>query len=457
LALAGCSLAPDYQPPPPPVAATAFKAIGAWKPAAPLDQIPRGAWWHIFADATLDRLEETLVRANPTLQAAVARHDQAQAALQVARADLFPTIAADGDSLHAQRSATTEPALSPRSYKDNLLASSLSYEIDLWGRVRNGVLSQQYQAEASAADLASVMLSLEAELAADYFSLKGLDAQQALLDQTVEAYRAAYDLTLRRHEGGAAAQVDVDQAETLWNSARTEAADTRLSREQQENAIAILTGVTPEDLSLAPAPLDSRPLVVAPGLPSTLLERRPDVAAAERRMAAANAAIGVAEAAFFPVFSLSGAAGIESAGTAQLIGLPSLMWAAGPAAAVTLFDAGRREGVSRQARATFDEAAADYRATVLVAYREVDDSLSALHHLEEQAESQDHAVEAAERALMQARTRYTGGLVTYLEVVSAENTALAARQTAINILIRRMMSSVQLVKALGGGWQADKS
>jgi len=454
LGLSACSLAPDYQTPST-VSPPAFKENGEWKAATPLDALPKGVWWTVFGDPELDRLEARLTDANQDLKVAYARLAEARAAALALRGQTLPEVAAAAGSSRDRRSKNLTPATVPSDYSDHSLSLNVSYEIDLWGRVRNTVEAGENRAQASAGDLAAVDLSLRAELAADYFDLRGADAQQEVLDQAVDSYGKALALTRSRFQGGAAAEIDVDQAEETLETAKTQAGDNRLARAQLEHAIAILTGAEPSVFTLPARILTGEPPAIDPGLPSQLLERRPDVAAAERRVAAANAEIGVARAAFFPVFSLTGLIGLEAASPASWIEAPSTIWAMGGSSLLTLFDNGRRQALSDQARAAHDEAAAAYRGTVLQADREVEDNLAALRQLERNAGTQRAAVDAAGRALTQAQNRYKGGLSTYLEVVTRQNAALTAQLSAVGIWTRRMVASVLLVKAIGGGWQAD--
>ncbi len=457
-ALAGCSLAPEYRRPatatPAAYKESADQAVPGWKPATPAAELPKGAWWTIFGDGDLDALEDQVTAANQDLQAAVARFAQARAAADYARADYFPQVTANASSQRTQHSKNAALKFQPYVYSDHLLAADLSYEIDVWGRVRNSVAAARDRAEASGADLAAVDLALHAELATDYFALRGYDTQQIVLDHTVAAYERALQVTLNRYKGGAAAEADVDQAQTQLETARTQAHDVHLKRLQMEHAVAILVGQPPAQFSVKPAVLQGAAPAVEPGMPSALLERRPDIAAAERQVAAANAEIGVARAAYYPQFDLSAMMGLDSAAPGKWIEAPSRIWGIGPQAAAILFDGGRLDAMNANARAAYDETVANYRQTVLTAFGEVEDNLAALRQLAQEAQTQDAALAAARRALDQANKRYAGGLVTYLEVVSTENVALSAQLSAVNILTRRMTASVLLAKALGGGWTA---
>jgi NodT family efflux transporter outer membrane factor (OMF) lipoprotein len=454
--LAACSFAPEYHEPAEPSPA-AFKevAAGDWKPAEPADAAPRGAWWTEFSNAELDALEDRVTSANQDLKGAVARYQQARAAARVARADLFPNINANAGAIREQaaRNRPLYSALQPHVYSDYTLTADMSYELDLWGRVRNNVAAVKAQAQASAGDLAAMDLSLHAELATDYFLLRSYDTRQALLDDTVSAYQKALELTQRRHDGGVAAEADVDQAETQLQTAMTLAADNQLKRAQLEHAIAVLVGVPPSNFSLPPVPLVATVPSVDPGLPSQLLERRPDVAAGERRVFAANRQIGVARAAYFPTFSLTAGGGLESGSPSNLFEAPSNLWSFGPTATLALLDWGRRDALTDSARAAYDASVADYRQTVLTAYQDVEDNLIAQKRLDTQSQTQAAAVAAAQRALEQANNRYKGGIATYLEVTTAENAALQAQLSQADIEVRRISAGVLLVKALGGGWQ----
>jgi NodT family efflux transporter outer membrane factor (OMF) lipoprotein len=458
-ATGACSFAPTYHAPSSPPPASAYNEGGDWQKAAPLDDQSRGAWWSLFKDPELDALETKVSDANPNLQAAFARLQEARAETRIARADLFPTLTV-GSSAQRTRTSLNSPRY-PTGEEPTLnnfdLEADLSYEFDFWGRVRNTVNAAKANQQASAADLATVDLALHAELATDYYTLRSQDAEQQLLEHTVEDYSKSLALTQRLYNGGAAAVADVDQAQAQLETARTQAADIALQRAQTEHAIAVLIGVNPTGFHLAPNPLsaDSAPPAVDAGLTSTLLERRPDVAAAERRVAAANAQIGVARAAYFPVFSLGAAIGYDSTQPSTWLNAPSRLWSVGPSGVLTVFDAGRHRAQSAQAHAQYDEQVADYRNTVLTAYQEVEDNLAALHRLEQESVSEAAAVSATGKALEQSQYRYKAGLVTYLEVATNETINLQAQLSRTDILNRRMAASVLLVKALGGGWHSE--
>ena len=456
-AVAACSFAPPYRVPDTGKAPDRYKEDGDWKMAEPRDAAPRGSWWTLYADAELSALEEKIQDSNLTLKAAFARLEQARAQYRIARADLFPTVIADSSAARERFSANA-----PRNvpgfrtlYNDFVLGADFSYEIDLWGRVRNEVTAARANAQASAADLASIELALRTQLAEDYFNLRADDAEIELLDQTVQDYQKSVDLEISLFDGGAAALADVAQAEAQLDNARTQDADVRLQRSQAEHAIAVLVGENPSTFSLAinALPIDTVPPPIDPGLPSTLLERRPDIAEAERRVAAANAQIGQARAAYFPKFTLAATGGLESTTTSTLFSVPSRFWSLGPQVSLPIFEGGRLVAQTAQAKAAYDEQVADYRNTVLTAYQDVEDNLAALRQLQAESESDAAAVQATRTALKQAQDRYEAGIVTFLEVSVAETAALQAQVTALSIQARRMSASVLLIKALGGGWQ----
>jgi len=459
--LTACSFAPAYKTPDSVPPANVYKESGDWKAAQPLDNQSRGAWWTLFQDPQLDALEARVDDANQDLKAAFARLQQARAATRIARADLFPTLKIGSLATRSRTSANSPrfpPGTEPVGNNFDLEAD-LSYELDVWGRVRNTVSSARASQQASAADLATLNLSIHAELAADYFTLRAQDAGQVLLDRTVADYAQSLQLTQNLYAGGAAAIADVAQAQAQLEAARTQAADIRLLRAQTEHAIAVLLGENPSAFHAMPNPLpaDLVPPPIDPGLPSVLLERRPDVAAAERRVAAANSQIGVARAAYFPVFSLAAAAGFDSTNSSTWLNAPSRLWSVGPAGVLTVFDAGRHRAQAAQAVAIYDEQVADYRTTVLTAYQEVEDNLAALRQLQQESVSEAAAVTATALALQQAQYRYKGGLVTYLEVSATESISLQAQLSYVTIQLRRMTASVLLVKALGGGWQKQEA
>jgi NodT family efflux transporter outer membrane factor (OMF) lipoprotein len=458
LVISGCTVGPKYVRPSAEVPAD-YKEAGNWRPAQPSDALSKGKWWEIYQDPQLNTLEDRISVSNQNLKIAQAQFTQARAALRISRSGLFPTVTGDASAAHFKQSQN-RPLFNTRTaktnYSDYAITADASYEADIWGRVRRTVEASRSEAQASAADLASVELSLHAELASDYFGLRGLDAQKSLLSSTVVSYEKALELTQNRYHGGLASAVEVAQAQTILETTRALATDVEVQRSAFEHAIAVLIGETPSTFSLPALPLTTPPPSIPPGLPSDLLERRPDIAAAERRVEEANARIGIARAAYFPLLTLSGSGGFESAAITTLIQGPSGLWSFGGAAVETLFDAGRRRGVSEQAIAAHEQFVANYRQTVLSAFEEVEDNLAALRILEEEAKTEDAAVRAAQHSLALSENRYRGGVTSYLEVTVAQSAALSDEVTAVNILTRRMTSSVLLIKAIGGGWNVSR-
>jgi NodT family efflux transporter outer membrane factor (OMF) lipoprotein len=457
LLLAGCSVGPKYVKPTAQIPPS-YKENANWKPAEPNDQAQKGNWWEIFQDPQLNALEEKVNVSNQTLRAAVDRFQEERAVLRQSRSALYPLVTASV-SASRQRQSTDRAlhgATSPTNYSDFLLAGDVSYEADVWGSVRHSVESSRAQAQASAADLETIRLSLHAELALDYLTLRGLDAQKKLFDSNVDAFDKALQLTENRFQGGVASREDVDLAATQLEQTRAQDIDITSARDQFEHAIAVLIGQPASSFRLDPAPMPATPPVPPPGLPSDLVERRPDIAEAERRVAAANEQVGIARAAFFPTIALGLVGGFESGRFPDWLTGPSGLWSIGASAAETVFDAGRRRAVSDQAIASYDEMIANYQQTVLTSFQQVEDSLSDLRVLEEEAKTQDAAVAAANRALDQSTNRYKGGLDTYLTVITAQSAALANQRTAVSLLTRRLTSTVLLVKALGGGWDVSK-
>jgi len=451
--LTGCTVGPKYQRPAAEVP-PAYKEVGDWKPAQPNDQNLGGNWWELFQDSQLNALEAQVNVSNQNLKAAEAQYTQARALLRYQRADYFPTITG-GASATRNRISNHRPASvvsNGITYNDYQIPFELSYQIDLWGRVRRTVESYREQAQASAADLAAVNLSMHAQLALDYFQARVLDAEEQLLNSTVTQYEHALELIESRFAGGIASDVEVQQAETQLETTRAQAIDVGVARAQYEHAVAVLIGKPPASFRLAPLPLTAPPPPIPVGLPSDLLERRPDIAAAERLMASANAQIGVAKAAYYPLLNLAAAGGFESGSITTLISGPSILWSAGPSTVLTLFDVGRRRAASDQAVAAYDQAVANYRQTVLTGFQQVEDNVAALRILEHEAQVQDKAVTAAQKYLELAVTRYKGGVTSYLEVTTAQSAALSDEVAAVNILGRRMVDAVTLVQALGGGW-----
>lgn len=464
--LSGCSLAPKYYRPPLYIPAV-YKESGKWLPATPNSAVLGcGPWWMIYGDSVLNGLEAQVAGANQSLQAAVSRYDQARAILAVQRSAYYPSILGAFNANRQQVSANAANPPRKHVFNDFLLSTNVTYELDVWGRVRNSVATAKSLADASAADLAAVDLSLRAELANDYFTLRSDDAQQRILDNIVVVYQKALDLTRHRYQGGAAPIADVDEAENQLENAKTLVADIRLQRAQLEHAIAVLIGRPPAAFAIKPVKYKLKRVTVVPLLPSTLLERRPDVAEAELKVQAANYNIGVARAAFFPAFNLSAAIGFESETLSNLLKGSSLVWALGPIASSallnngnmplvtqTIFDGGRLIALTQQAWAQYFEAVANYRQTVLTAFQEVEDNLVAIRQLDQESKTQTLATQAAIRSFDQSMYRYKGGLTTYLDVVVFQNIALQSQLSSIDIQTRRQSASIQLIKALGGGYQ----
>ncbi len=454
LAISACAprlkyIAPTVDAPP------AFRENADWKTAQPGDEALRGTWWELFADPDLSALEQQIDVSNQTLKTAAAQFAQARAIVRGTRAGLFPQLNATASVSRAEGSGNRPSTTLHQAANDFILGADASYEADVWGRIHSAIDASRAGAQASAADLETARLSLHAELAVDYFTLRGIDRDRQLLDSAVESFQKALELTQNRFQGGIASQADVAQAETVLETTRAQAVDVGVGRAALEHAIAVLVGRPASLFSIAVAPLNAAPPPVPAGVPSELLERRPDIASAERRVAAANAQLGVATAAFYPRLILSGAGGFESSPLGSLLTGTSSVWGLGSSLLVNVFDAGRRQSVADQARAAQDQATAIYRQSVLIAFREVEDQLAALRILEEEAVIQRRAVDAAQRSLTQATNRYRGGLASYLEVTSAQNAALANERTAVGIVTRRMNASVLLMKGVGGGWQAD--
>jgi NodT family efflux transporter outer membrane factor (OMF) lipoprotein len=454
LLLSGCMVGPNYHTPPaetPP----AYKESENWKPAQPNDQHLGGNWWELFQDSQLSALEQQIDVSNQNLKAALAQYTEARAILRYYRADYYPTITAAPSAARERYSNNRPPQSSifdGTTFNDFVLPIDVSYEADVWGRVRRNVESYRAQAQASAADLETVNLSMHAELAVDYFAVRTFDAEEQLLRTTVTQYEQALQLTEAQFAGGVGSEVEVAQAKTILETTQAQTIDVGVARAQYEHAAAVLIGKPPAEFTLPPLPLTTPPPSIPAGVPSELLERRPDIASAERRMASANAQIGVAEAAYYPVFNLTASGGFESGTITTLLQGPSALWSAGGSALVTIFDVGRRRAGVDEAKASYENTVAAYRETVLTAFQQVEDNLASLRVLEHEAQVQDTAVQDAERSLELSITRYKGGVTTYLEVITAQNAALSDQVTAVNILGRRMASAVLLIQALGGGW-----
>src|SRR6202790_5645429 len=469
LLLAGCTVGPQYIKPTVPMAAkykeeaaSSFKERDQWQPARPGDQISRGKWWEIFGDPEIDKLGEKVAAPNQSLKVAEARFREARAAIRFNRASQFPAISTAPSASYVKSSefSSNFPSKIDVSSKgDFVLPFDLSYELDLWGRVRRSVAAAREEAQATAADYETAKLSLQAELAMDYFELRSADAQKQLLDDTVKAYTDNVQLTVGRFKGGVAPKADVAQAQTQLDTTRVQDTDVTVQRAQFEHAIAILIGKPPAEFSLATAPLNYQPPSTPVGLPSELLQRRPDIAAAGRPRAEGGQKKGNPRAArvfsFVSRVTLGGTAGFAGSQGSNWFGWPSGFWSVGPALAQTVFDAGRRRATSESARANYDAAVATYRQTSLAAFQEVEDNLAALRILENEAQQQDEAIASSRESLQLFTNRYKGGVDTYLQVITAQTIELANERNAIDILRRRLDASVLLVKALGGGWNVS--
>jgi multidrug efflux system outer membrane protein len=457
--MTGCAVGPNYQRPQATTIPSAYAGVSEeWKIATPQAHLPKGNWWKIFGDAELDRLESEAAKANQDLKAAVARFDQARAQADVARSGLFPHVGVSalpaGQLDSENRPVGGKPG---ETYATYTVPFDLSYEVDLWGRVRRTVESATAQTQASADDVESARLAIQAEIVADYISIRALDADKALLLSSIDAYKKSLALVRNRRAGGMVSDLDVAQAETVLRTAEAQLPDNALQRVKFEHALAVLVGMNASGFHIEEQPLDIAPLIVPPDLPSELLERRPDIAAAERRMAAANANIGVARAAFFPTLKLSGLAGFQSGEISNLLGWPSLFWALGSSLSQPLFEGGQLTANLRQAKAAYEETVAKYRGTVLAAFADVENNLAAEHLLANEYDKQLAALESARKQLEISNNRYSSGLVTYLDVATAQNTALSAERTGVRLRGQQLVAAVALIKSLGGGWQASDS
>ncbi len=456
--LAACSVGPNYVRPAVETPA-AYKEAGNWKPAEPRDDANRGKWWDIYQDPPLDALMQQVSVSNQNLARAEAQYRQAIALLQAARAGYFPTVTGAASNTRSRASATTiatpTTALVSRGVVANhSLPFQASWSPDVWGNIRRAVEANVASAQASAGDLEAARLSAQAALAQSYYQLRALDAQQMHLEDTIAAYSKSLQLVQNQYAVGVVAKADVITAQAQLKAAQAQAIDLGVQRAQLEHAIALLVGKPASSFSIARAPLAAVPPPIPEALPSTLLERRPDIAAAERRMQQANAQIGVAEAAWFPALSLTAAAGLQSATMVDWLTAPSRFWSFGTALSQTLFNGGLRQANKDQAKAAYDANVAAYRQTVLAGFQQVEDNLAALRILEQEAEVQAEAVKLSEQSLALALNQYKAGTVSFVNVVVAQAAALANQNNAVNILSRRMSASVQLVTALGGGWNA---
>lgn len=461
--LAGCMVGPDYKRPEATTIPAAYAgASNGWKIAEPQGQLPKGNWWEMFGDPELNTLEVQAATANQQLKAAVDRFAQARATIDVTRAGLFPNISASGSYTRERVSPNTPSITTGRAignastFNDFTVPLDVSYEVDLWGRVRRGVQSARAQAQASADDLETAKLAIQAELAADYFTLEALDSQLAVLRSSVQVFSNSLALTENRFSGGIANELEVAQAQTVLQTTEAQLPAVALDRARFEHALALLVGQPASTFRIPEKLLSIAPPIIPPGLPSELLERRPDIAATERLMAAANADIGVANAAFFPTLQLNGLAGFESISAGTVFNWPSRYWAVGPTLTVPIFEGGRLRANLRFAQAAYNETVDNYRQTVLTAFSEVEDNLAAQSLLAGQYEAETGALVAARKQLEAANNRYRDGLVTYLEVATAESTELNVEFTSVQVRGQQLVATVTLVKALGGGWQDSR-
>ena len=452
----GCSHAPVYTTPEIPSPSNYKESTSMWQPAKPADHLSRGNWWKAYHDATLDRLVTKLDKSNADLAVAVAHYDQAAAFAAQTRSGLFPTVGAATFETHNRQSDTRalRSSTQPSYYGDQAVGLTAKYEVDLWGRVHNLVKSGEAARQATAADLESVHLSLRAELANGYLNLRMLDAQAKQLTEEIKADQQALELTQNRFKGAVASELDVSRAKVQLDQTHAKLADIASVRALREHAIATLVGESASGFSIPPDTVDIRVPSIPVSVPAALLQRRPDIAAAQRRIAQSNALIGVAKAAYFPSLDLSAVAGYESAQQAALLTAPSLFWTIGPSALLTIADAGRRKAVEAQAEAVFRESGAKYRGTVLHAFQEVEDNLSLLHHLTVESHALEEAVKDTQRTLDIAMNRYREGVASYLEVVTAQASAEQVQLDELSLRKRRLQASVNLIRALGGGWGA---
>jgi multidrug efflux system outer membrane protein len=466
---AGCTVGPRYsRPAAPQPAPDAWKTQPPWEQAAPKDAIPKGAWWQEFNDPALDAYEQQLLQANQSLAAARDRLEQARSLARVATAEMFPQLAADPSAVRERGSGNrplngaapsvlgTTRSIPPYTQSVYTIPFSLSYEVDLFGRVRHDVEAANASLQSTAADLQNVQLVLTAELAADYFALRELDAEWQVVQESVGYQRRGLDLVNNRHEGGIASGLEVAQQSALLDSTLSQLALVQQTRAQYEHAIAVLVGQAASNLSVPVAPLRATPPPVPLGVPSDVLERRPDISRAERMMAYQNAEVGIAHSAFYPHITLSGSGGWQSRDLGPLLNAPSLFWSLGADALQPIFEGGRNRANLAAARAGYDQSVANYRQSVLTAFQEVEDGISNLSTLSQALATQGAAVEDARRALAIANNRYIGGVTSYLDVIAAQTTLLTSERLETQLLGQQMVSSVYLVKALGGGWDASQ-
>jgi NodT family efflux transporter outer membrane factor (OMF) lipoprotein len=450
--ISGCMVGPDYVKPETTQPAS-YKEAAGWKIAEPKDNVIREKWWQLFNDIELNKLEDQVEISNQNVVAVKARLRQAQALVASSRSAYLPVISANASKARNQPSSTSTNTINGPSIRDtNSITLNLDWEADVWGRVGRTVEANQATTEATFNDIASALLSAQAELAQNYFSLRIADSQIKLLDETVSSYQKSLEITQNRYKAGVVGKNDIVQAEVLLKSTKVQAADLAIQRAQLEHAIALLIGKAPSDITIAQLPLNLEIPYIPLALPSELLERRPDIAAAERRVAAANAQIGVVKAAFFPNISLSASGGYQSNTLSDLLSLPSRIWSLGSTFAITIFDGGKRHALSDQTIAVYDENVANYRQTVLTGFKEVEDCLISLRILQEEQNLQAEALEASRVSETYTINQYKAGIVSYLDVVNVYNTRLNTERTFINLQGNQILTSVLLIKSLGGGW-----
>jgi NodT family efflux transporter outer membrane factor (OMF) lipoprotein len=456
-ALGGCTVGPKYQKPPAP-APEAWSGEGPWRTAAPKDSIPKGAWWEIFHDDQLNQYEQQLLAANQSLAAAQSQLSQARSLARVASAGLFPTMTVDPSVSGVRYSANRPGSSTPSTVLTQSVYTipfAINYEVDLFGRQRKTLEAANANLQATAADLQNVQLVLTSELAADYFTLRELDAETVVVQNSIDIEQKGLDLVNRRHDGGLASGLDVSQQQTLLESTRAQLYLVQQQRTTFEHAIAVLTGNTAPTFKVAAVPLNTTPPAVPLGVPSEMLERRPDVASAERHMAQQNAFVGVAKTAFYPQFTIAAGGGVQSISLGSLMTTPSAIWAVGGDLLQPIVNGGRNRATLAATQAAYDESVANYRQSVLVAFQQVEDGLSSLNALSQASSSQNAAVNSAQRSLELSNNRYVGGVASYLDVVTAQVALLNSQRLSTQLLGQQMVTSVYLVKALGGGWDAS--
>jgi len=460
LATSACAIDMKYQRPEMPSPPAFRESLPpGWTDAQPSDGAPRGSWWNVYKDAGLDALEDGVNISNQNVLAAEAQFRAAKAAIGVTRAGEYPTVSATPSATGSGATGSTSlfgTGLAPRDTHQYSIPIDVNYEADVWGSIRRSAKAEAAAAQASAADLESARLLYESEIASDYFQIQGVDAEQRVLETAVRSYEQSVELTQDRFQGGVASRGDVALAQTQLETARAQLTDVGIARAQFEHAIAVLTGRPPSDLEIPSLSSQTPAPVLSVGFPSTLLERRPDIAAAERRVAAANEQIGVARAAFYPALTFGGNVGSQAVEIASLLTTPTGFWSVGAQVAQTIFEGGKRRAQVRLTQADYDTAVATYKQTVLTGFQQVDDALAELDRLAAEADIVNRAVDAAQQSLDIATIQYRGGLVSYLQVITAQTSLLQNQRSAIDILTRRLVASVSLIKALGGGWDTSQ-